>query len=108
LQNGVSDIFAVDLATGVLTNLTKDTIADYAPTYAPDGKSLIYTGRAGGNDKLFRLDLASGAKKQLTFGTHDDTAAKFYDDHTIVFTSTATDPKVNVPTEVDTQATMPI
>jgi len=107
LQNGVSDIFAVDLATGVLTNLTKDTIADYAPTYAPDGKSLIYTGRAGGNDKLFRLDLASGAKKQLTFGTHDDTAAKFYDDHTIVFTSTATDPKVNVPTEVARNGNIP-
>ena len=25
----------------------------------------------------------------MTFGGHDDTAAKFYDDHTIVFTSTA-------------------
>ena len=75
------------------TNLTKDPFADYAPTYSPDGKSIVYTARISGNDKLFQVDLATGAKKQLTFGTHDDTAAKFYDDHTLVFTSTAIDPE---------------
>ena len=80
---------------GDVTNLTKDTIADYAPTFSPDGKTIVYTARVSGNDKLFQLDLATGTKKQLTFGTHDDTGAKFYDDHTIVFTSTATDPTVH-------------
>lgn len=92
LSAAVSDIYVLDLATGALTNVTKDAFADYSPTFAPDGRSLVYTVRISGNDKLFQLDLASGQKKQLTFGTHDDTGARFLDASTLVFTSTASDP----------------
>ena len=92
LSKAVSDIFIIDLATGAVTNVTKDAFADYSPAFAPDGKSLIYTARISGNDKLFRLDLANGTKTQLTFGTHDDTGAHFVDANTVVFVSTATDP----------------
>ena len=38
---------------------------------------------------------------------HDDTGAKFFDDHTIVFTSTATDPNVPMPPEVAQQREHP-
>ncbi len=107
LQNGVSDIFSLDIATGNLTNLTKDNFADFAPTYAPDGLSLVYTARISGNDKLFQLTLGTGAKKQLTFGTHDDTAAKFYTQRTIVFTSTAIDPNASITPEVARNANIP-
>lgn len=100
LQNGIGDIFTVELGSGKVTNITKDTFADYAPTYSPDGKSIVYTARVGGNHKLFSIDLASGQKKQLTFGAHDDAAAKFYNDHIIVFTSTAVDPKLPLSAEV--------
>ena len=71
------------------TNLTNDAFADYGPTYSPDGKYVIYMARISGNEKLFRLDLDTKKKTQLTFGTHDDAQAKFVDDHTIVFASTA-------------------
>ena len=107
LQNGVSDIFALDVATGELTNLTKDNFADFAPTVAPDGRTVVYTARISGNDKLFQLTLGSGEKKQLTFGTHDDTAAKFYNQRTIVFTSTAIDPNASVSPEVARNANIP-
>jgi len=53
-----------------------------------------------GNDKLFTLDLATKQKKQVTFGTHDDTAPRYLDDHTLVFASTATDPNTPVDPEV--------
>ena len=46
--------------------------ADSAPTWSPDGRSLIYLARISGNEKLFRVDVATGRKTQLTFGTHDD------------------------------------
>ena len=92
LQHGVGDIFTVDLASGALTNLTKDPFADSGPSWAPDGKSLIYVARVSGNEKLFRLDTTSGAKAQITFGTHDEGQAQFVDADTIVFPSTATDP----------------
>ena len=92
LQNGVGDIFLLDLETRDLTNLTGDEFADYAPTFSPDGSSLVYLARVSGNNKLFKLDLATKEKTQLTFGTFSEAAAQFIDDHTLVFSSTTTDP----------------
>jgi hypothetical protein len=107
LSGGVTDIWTVDVESGDLVNLTKDAIADFSPAFSPDGKTVIYTARASGNDKLFQIDLATGAKKQLTFGVHDDTGAKFYDDTTVVFTSTATDPAVTLSPEVSRNGNIP-
>src|SRR5262249_39731769 len=107
LQGAVSDLFSVDLETQQITNLTKDEFADYSPAYSPDGKSIIYTARVSGNDKLFLLDLTNSQKRQVTFGAHDDAAAKFYDDHTVVFTSTAVDPNVPIAPEVARNGEIP-
>src|SRR5262249_32427529 len=93
------DIYSVDLATETITNLTNDNFADAGPTFSPDGKYIVYVARVSGNEKLFRLDLDTRKKTQITFGTVDETAAQFIDDHTLVFSSTATDP--NVPLEPD-------
>src|SRR5262249_25964022 len=100
LRGGIGDIFTVDLASQQLTNLTNDDFADFAPTYSPDGKYIIYNARVSGNQKLFRLDLDAKKKTQLTFGTVDETAAQFIDDHTVVFSSTATDPNLPLEPEV--------
>ncbi len=107
LKGAVSDIFVVDLATGNVTNLTSDDFADYAPTFAPDGRTVVYTARVSGNDKLFRVGATGGAKTQLTFGTHDDTAAKFFDATTLYFISTATDPAVMLAPEVARDGNIP-
>ena len=56
--------------------------------------------RVSGNNKLFELDIATGEKTQLTFGTHDDASAQFLDAETLVFSSTAIDPTQPVPPEV--------
>src|SRR5499427_5145951 len=92
LRGAVGDIYSVDLGTETITNLTNDNFADAGPTFSPDGKYLIYVARVSGNEKLFRLDLDTRKKTQVTFGTVDETAAQFIDDHTLVFSSTATDP----------------
>ena len=92
LRNAIGDIFLIDLQSGDIKNLTNDQFGDYGPNWAPDGKSIVYMARVSGNNKLFQLDVASGKKTQLTFGTHDDGAAKFLDADTIVFPSTAVDP----------------
>ena len=92
LRNAIGDIFLVNLATGEITNLTSDEFADYAPTFSPDGRFLVYLARVSGNYKLFHLDVETKKKTQLTFGTHDDGAAKFIDSDDLVFPSTATDP----------------
>lgn len=41
-RGGVSDLFAVNIESGEVRNLTTDEFGDYAPTYAPDGRTLIY------------------------------------------------------------------
>src|SRR4030095_6432844 len=107
LQNGITDIFEINIDTGVITNLTKDNIADFSPAYSPDGRSIVYASRLSSNDKLFQMDLASGQKRQLTFGTHDDTCPKFVNANLIVFTSTAVDPKAPLPPEVAAHGNIP-
>jgi hypothetical protein len=106
LSGAVGDIFVADLQTGEIRNVTNDAFFDYAPTYSPDGKYLLYIARVSGNDKLFRLDPASGQKTQITFGTHDDGAAQFLDAETIVFSSTATDPAQPIDPEVAKNASI--
>jgi len=74
---------------------------------APDGTPLAALFVAGSASKLFQIDLATGTKKQITFGTHDDEGPKFVDDHTIVFTSMATDPKTPLLPEVARNGNIP-
>src|SRR5262245_33525500 len=100
LRGGVGDIYTINLDTNDVVNITNDAFADSGPVYAPDGKYLLYSARVSGNQKIFRLDLDTKTKTQLTFGTQDETAAQFIDDHTIVFSSTATDPAVPLEAEV--------
>jgi hypothetical protein len=100
LRGAVGDIFTVNLDTLEVTNITSDSFADYGPTFSPDGKYLVYIARISGNEKLFRVDLETKAKTQLTFGTHDDSAAKFLDADTLVFSSTAVSPTEPIEPEV--------
>jgi hypothetical protein len=100
LRGGIGDIYTIDLPSKAITNLTDDKFSDAAPVYSPDGTFIIYNVRVSGNNKLWRLDLDTKKKTQLTFGTQDETAAQFIDDHTIVFSSTATDPAVPLEPEV--------
>ncbi|HEX6463278.1 MAG TPA: hypothetical protein VFZ98_02445 [Vicinamibacterales bacterium] len=100
LRDAVGDIFVLNTDTGDIKNVTNDPFGDYGPTWAPDSKSIVYIARVSGNDKLFRVDLDTGKKTQLTFGTHDDGAAQFIDADNLVFPSTAVDPNQPISPEV--------
>jgi len=100
LRGAVGDIYSYDFASKQVTNLTNDSFADHAPVYSPDGKFIVYMARVSGAQKLFRLDLDTNKKTQLTFGTQDEAAAKFLDADTLIFSSTATDPSTPLTPEV--------
>ncbi len=100
LRGGIGDIFTVNLNTQEITNLTVDDFFDYGPSYSIDGSYLVYNARVSGNQKLFRLDIDTKKKTQLTFGTNDETAAQFFDEHTLLFSSTATNPNQPLDPEV--------
>jgi hypothetical protein len=100
MRGSVADIFTIDLQSKEVTNLTNDAFAQYSPTWAPDGKSLVYLTRVSGNEKVFRMDANGGNKVQLTFGTHDEGGVQFLDPNTLVFASTAVNPAEPIEPEV--------
>jgi hypothetical protein len=100
MRESGSDIFTINLDTKEVINLTKDPFANYAPTWAPDGRSLVYLVRVSGNEKVFRMNADGSNKTQLTFGTHDESGAQFMDANTLVFASTAVNPAEPIDPEV--------
>jgi WD40 repeat protein len=71
MQSGFSDLYTIDVASGVLTRVTNDPYADLQPAWSPDGRTLVFvTDRDTGTDMqtlrygkvaLAFLDVASGA-----------------------------------------------
>ncbi|HEX2253860.1 MAG TPA: BamA/TamA family outer membrane protein [Thermoanaerobaculia bacterium] len=73
-SNGRFDIFLYDLETGELVNVTDDEVYDAAPTFSPDGRSLVLSSVVGeGFSKLFRIDLDNPRQRfQITFGDSNE------------------------------------
>lgn len=86
LQDGISDVWRVNLETEQFENVTDDDFFDKFPTVSPDGEWLYWSRRISGYDKLYRLKLDNPSEKeQVTFGTHDDASPAFSDDGRLVF-----------------------
>jgi hypothetical protein len=86
IRDGVSDIYALELDAGKVTNLTQDAFSDADPQVSPDGTLVTYTRRVSGYDKVMVFPLAEpGRKVQVTFGAHDDLAPTFSPDGRALF-----------------------
>jgi len=90
-RDGVTDIFAFDLETGVTRNVTQDPFFDSNPSWSPDGTQILYDRRIGPYNKVFLTDSADPSRKiQLTFGDSDDLQPSFSRDaKTVYFASDA-------------------
>ena len=98
IKDGVSDIYRLNLASGYLENLTRDSFYDNDPQISPDGRLVAYTRRVSGHEKIFVFPLDQPDRKtQLTFGAHDDTAPYFAPDgQTLYYSSTEDDEIYNL------------
>lgn len=68
-----ADLWLAELATGKARQLTTDRRRNAYPTFAPDGKSVVFSSaRSGGVVNLWELSLESGRAVQLTFGDGND------------------------------------
>lgn len=54
------------LTVGVPTNLTRRAGYDNQPWFLPDGRSLLYVAEDSGQTDVFRLDVTTGERTQLT------------------------------------------
>jgi Tol biopolymer transport system component len=80
-RDGRFDIFAADVASDEVTRITDDELFDGAPTYSPDGRSIVLTTVVAEHGKLFRIDLDNpGERHQLTFGESNETDATYSPD----------------------------
>ncbi len=63
-------------------------VMSFAPRFSPDGRRVIYSLTEGSNTDIWAMDLASGAKQQLTSAPSIETAPSFSPDGSqIVFES---------------------
>ncbi|MCP3963168.1 MAG: BamA/TamA family outer membrane protein [bacterium] len=90
--NGQFDIFAIDLDSYDITNLTNDEFFDAAPAYSPDGRWLTYTSFVGEYAQIFRASTADLSQRyQLTSGEfHNKEPAYSAEGDRIYFTSNRT------------------
>lgn len=87
-RDGDFDVFAYDLESESVTNLTEDDLFSGSPAYSPDGGTLAFTSSVGEHEKLFLLDLETGRRHQLTRGESDERDAVYSRDGSrLYFTS---------------------
>jgi Tol biopolymer transport system component len=92
VKEGVTDIFAYDLETGAIRNLTQDPFFDSNPSWSPDGTQILYNRRIGPYSKVFLADSSDPSRKvQLTFGDSDDLQPSFSRDTKTVYYSSDAD-----------------
>jgi Tol biopolymer transport system component len=85
-RNGVVDIFALELSTREVVNLTQDPFYDGNPSWSPDGDQLLYNRRINAFPKIFMVNAADPSRKvQLTFGDSGDLQPSFSTDGKTVY-----------------------
>jgi len=87
--SGKRDIFALDLATKTIRNLSDDAFWDEAPVFSPDGKFVYHVKWIGGYAKIVRFPVDDTARvEQVTWGDgHDEDPALSPDGKRLYFTS---------------------
>ena len=62
---GGTDLWDMDLASGILSRLTTDPALDSDPSWSPDERYVAFTSRRAGPAGVFVKDVNSGAEKPL-------------------------------------------
>ncbi|HKF43035.1 MAG TPA: hypothetical protein VKG01_08050 [Thermoanaerobaculia bacterium] len=90
MRNGKGDIYAYDLETKTVTNLTKDDeSSDFGPAFSPDGRWIYYSSVHGTKSKIYRMHAdAPESREQVTYGDwNDEDPALSPDGRKLFFTS---------------------
>lgn len=91
-ESGISDLYRMRLPGGQLERLTDDVYQDVDPSLSPDGTRVVFASdrTAGGLEdavNLFVLELATGAIRQVTYGSWVDETPRWLADDRILFSS---------------------
>jgi Tol biopolymer transport system component len=64
-RKGNTDLYRIDLQTGVEDRLTTHGADDYAPTYSPDGTEIAFATMRNGDPDIYILDLVTMHERPL-------------------------------------------
>ena len=79
-----SGIFIMNSDGTSLTNLTNHYESDWAPTFTPDGHSIIYETNIDGNKEIYSVDIGGNNNTNLTNNTSNDISPSINSDGTKV------------------------
>ncbi len=79
-RNNQADIWSVDIATKVETQLTNTRTLDDGPEYSPDGKWIYFNSVRTGTMKMWRMKPDGSNQEQVTFDEYNDWFAHFSPD----------------------------
>jgi hypothetical protein len=100
-NNGRSDLFLLELETGVLTRLTDDHFEDIDPDWSPVSDQIVFASdrnRYGmqGKYNLHVLKLSDRSIRPLTYGPFNDLSPRFSPDGRMVAVSSDHDGRFNI------------
>jgi Tol biopolymer transport system component len=77
-----ADLFLLDLNTKQVRQLTDSDLEEMTPSYSPDGKSILFSAKAGSTtSSIFSIDLDGKNRQQLTRGQDTfDSSPRFSSD----------------------------
>ena len=79
-RGGNPDIYVFELASGQLRRLTENPAIDTEPSWAPDGRTLVFTSDRGGGPQIYRVAAGGGDPQRVTFEGRYNTRASFSPD----------------------------
>jgi len=80
--SGYADLYVLHLATGALERLTADRYQDLDPSFAPDGRRIVFASDrtpfgVTGAQNLFVMDVATRSIRYLTYGDWRDESPRW-------------------------------
>jgi len=69
MNDGNTDIYSINLATGRRLRLTSDPAIDTAPSFSPDGEKIVFESDRGGSQQIYVMSADGGTAKRISFGS---------------------------------------
>ncbi len=68
-NDGISNIYAMDLQSRSTTRLTNSNAIDTSPSYSPDGARIVFESDRGGRQQLYVMGADGSNPQRISFGT---------------------------------------
>ena len=67
-RGGNSDIYALDIGSGNLTQLTNAPSIETAPSFSPDGSQIVFESDRSGNQQIYVMGAGGGEARRISGG----------------------------------------